>query len=165
MAYYSNDQVKLFLPHRDPFLFIDEIETMIFSNESELEQKEDIVLKDLIGCQVVANFLARPDLAIFQGHFPNYPILPGVVHIETMAQAGAFIVSKIFKNPFNMDLKFTLLSVSRCKFRKPIRPNMQLKVYTELKRVRNLMMTYEGRIEVDGQICSEATFLASMEVG
>ena len=82
-------QVVEFLPHRDPFLFIDSVSEVDTSGcESQTEFKE---AKDLVGAKVTAQFEIKDELEILKGHFPGNPILPGVVQVEMMAQASAFL--------------------------------------------------------------------------
>src|SRR6056300_1235804 len=112
---FNKEQVMAYLPHRDPFLFVDSV--------SHIEVVEDkpidiITTADLVGGKVVAHFYTREDHPIFAGHFPGNPILPGVVQIESMAQASSFIMTKIVQDPFNCNMDVALVSVSNAKFRK-----------------------------------------------
>ena len=97
------EEIKKLIPHRDPFLFIEKCEIIE-------------VAKSGIGYKV---FL--PTEYFFKGHFPNKPIVPGVVLIEALAQTAGIVVSHEFKNNKNKSVLF--MSVSKAKFRSPVKPN------------------------------------------
>jgi len=80
------------LPHRDPFLFIDSVES-ISAPKEEIIPGAGIDLKKTIGMEIIAHYRTKADHPIFAGHFPGNPILPGVVQVEMMAQATSFVDS------------------------------------------------------------------------
>ncbi len=155
----NKDQVLSFLPHRDPFLFIDTVE--------EITVPDDAVEKNYEGCSVIANFYADPELDIFKGHFPGRPILPGVVQVEMMAQASSFVITKIDSSVFNedIDVELALLAVNGAKFRKPVLPGMNLKIHAVCARRRGKLMNYDCKIYCEGQLMSEASLMASTNIG
>lgn len=156
-------QVLQFLPHRDPFLFIDNVEQVIAPEAAV--GPAPYKLNDLVGGKVLCHFTVRPDLKILEGHFPGYPILPGVVQVEMMAQASAFLVLKTFPpNAAIPKLDVALLGVERAKFRRPVLPNMVLDVMATLTKVRGPMQTYDGTIHCNGELMSECSFLASLKL-
>ena len=120
--------------------------------------------KEVVDAEVVANFRTKKDHAIFAGHFPDYPILPGVVQIEMMAQATSFIVLLLHANPFKMKMDVALLGVNEARFRKPIFPEMDLKVVTRTLKIRGPMLTSECKLYHNDQLMSEATVLASLKM-
>ena len=158
----NNDEVKAFLPHRDPFLFVDTVEEVTLPPEVN-EDAGKLTLKDCIGAQVSASFYTKEDLDIFSGHFPGQPILPGVIQVEMMAQASCFMSSKVYKDPENFKLEVALMGVSNCKFRKPILPNMNLTIKAKLVKVRGSVISYEGEIYHGETLMSEASVLASVK--
>lgn len=155
-------QVKRFLPHRDPFLFIDSIESITVPDESKVPENPSA--KDLIGGKVVAHFFVKDSMPILAGHFPGNPILPGVVQAEMMAQAACFLNYKSIpagKSVDDMELEIALLGVDKSKFRKPVTPGMNLTIYAELKKVRGHFLNYECSIVESGKVVAEADILAS----
>ena len=113
-----NDIIKI-LPHRYPFILIDKLEVIEPG-------------KSLIAIKNVT--INEP---FFQGHFPGQPIMPGVLSLESMAQAGAFLMLSQVEDPLSKNMFFS--SVEKAKFRKPIVPGDQLQIKMELiKRKLNI---------------------------
>lgn len=154
----NHDEILSFLPHRDPFLFIDGVEE-VTSPAGKVES-----VKELIGTKVVALYRTKKDHAIFKGHFPGKPILPGVVQVEMMAQASSFIVKALNKNINEVKLEVALVSVENAKFRKFILPEMELVIKTECTKVRGPMISSNCEIYHEGVLMSEATVMASMKI-
>lgn len=159
----NTDQVIQILPHRDPFLFIDSVESVRIPGR-DLAPGEIVTIKELEGTEVIAHYRTKKDHAIFKGHFPNYPILPGVVQVEMMAQATSFVVLLLHKNPAAMKMDVALLSISDAKFRKPVLPEMDLKLVTRLLKLRGPMITNECKLYHNDQLMSEATVMASLKM-
>lgn len=158
---YNKERVLTFLPHRDPFLFVDSVEK-IYSKKVKNDEK--IMFKDLSGAKVLAHYYTDPDHVIFKGHFPNYPILPGVVQVEMMAQVSSFILDLVVDDPENISMDVALVSIDKAKFRKPIHPGMNLVIETECTRSRNPMLANNCRILCDGELMSEVSVLASVKI-
>ena len=159
----NSEQVRKILPHRDPFLFIDSVESVGISGKPYVKgQLYD--LKEILDAEVIANYRTKKDHAIFAGHFPDYPILPGVVQVEMMAQATSFIVLLINEKPFEMKMDVALLGINEARFRKPVLPEMDLKLVTKLLKIRGPMITSECKLYCNDQLMSEATVLASLKM-
>ena len=157
-------QVMAFMPHRDPFLFIDSVSRVELPEHLQ-GQKGPFKPNELVGGKTWCDFFVRPDLKILEGHFPDYPILPGVVQVEMMAQASAFLMVHAISGPIeSAKLDVALLGVDRAKFRKPVLPGMKLELSTVLTKVRGPMTTYDAQIHCDGELMSEASFLASLRI-
>jgi beta-hydroxyacyl-ACP dehydratase FabZ len=132
------DAIREILPHRYPFLLVDRIE--------ELETERVVGIKN-----VTAN---EP---FFAGHFPDYPVMPGVLIIEAMAQvAGVLVLSGITDRKNKLVL---LAGVDGAKFRKPVRPGDQLRMEMKILRSRASMAKVSGTATVDGVIVAEAEML------
>jgi 3-hydroxyacyl-[acyl-carrier-protein] dehydratase len=159
----NTEQVKKILPHRDPFLFIDSVESVSIPGQ-EIEKGKEYDIKELQNMEVVAHYTTKKDHNIFAGHFPDYPILPGVVQVEMMAQATSFIVLLLNKDPFSMKMDVALLGINEARFRKPIFPDMELKIVTKTLKVRGPMITSECKLYHNDVLMSEATVLASLKM-
>lgn len=157
--YFSKEEVLAFLPHRDPFLFVDSIEKIEIPDG--LPEKKIYAMKELNGGKVEGNFYVREDLEVLRGHFPGRPILPGVVQVEMMAQSSSFLITKSIEDLQSIDLEVALLGVDNSRFRKPIYPGVHLKLYGEQVRSRGSILNYDCRIECDGVLMSEASIMAT----
>jgi beta-hydroxyacyl-ACP dehydratase FabZ len=132
------DAIREILPHRYPFLLVDRIE--------ELEAERVVGIKN-----VTVN---EP---FFAGHFPDYPVMPGVLIIEAMAQvAGVLVLSGI---PDRKTKLVLLAGVDGAKFRKPVRPGDQLRMEMKILRSRASMAKVSGVATVDGTVVAEAEML------
>lgn len=159
----DTEGVKKFLPHREPFLFVDSVESIELGEGILKENLHEP--KDLIGTTVVGHFKVRESLDILRGHFPGNPILPGVVQVEMMAQVAAFVsVPLTSLDLSNKEVATLLLSVENAKFRKPIVPEMDLVIRAKLAKCRGTIGAYECSIEHKGEILSEATVLAKLDI-
>ena len=117
----KNDEIKNLLPHRDPFLFVDKCEVIE------------------VGFKGVGYRKFLPNEFFFKGHFPEFPIVPGVILVEALAQTAGIVVSKAFENEENKTVLFT--SVSDAKFRKPVFPNDAISF--EVEKVSNVKSVYK----------------------
>jgi 3-hydroxyacyl-[acyl-carrier-protein] dehydratase len=132
------DAIRDILPHRYPFLLVDRIE--------ELEAERVVGIKN-----VTVN---EP---FFTGHFPDYPVMPGVLIIEAMAQvAGVLVLSGI---PDRKNKLVLLAGVDGAKFRKPVRPGDQLRIEMKVLRSRTTMAKVSGTATVDSAVVAEAEIL------
>ena len=156
----DKNSVKEFLPHREPFLFVDEVTNIILAEGLD---ESKITVKDIVGSSVEAVYSTHEDHPIFAGHFPGNPILPGVVQVEMMAQASSFSLMRAFPNWRDLKMEVMLLGVTSAKFRKPIFPNMNLKIKTRCSKIRGVFMTNECVISCEGEVMSEASVLASVK--
>lgn len=136
----NKDLIKELIPHRDPFLFIDEC------NIIERGKKGN------------ANKVFSENEYFFQGHFPNNPIVPGVIIVEAMAQTAGVVVSNDLTNCKDKSVLF--MSVNKAKFRKPILPNY--KVFFEVELIQNVKDVYKfkGLALYDKTKVAEAEFSA-----
>ncbi len=129
------------LPHRFPFLLIDKI--------VELE----------IGKQVVAIKNVTMNEGFFQGHFPNYPIMPGVLIVEAMAQAGAY---GMLSDPKNMGKIALFAAVNEVRFRKPVFPGDQIRIEVEYLKAKGPIAKMKGVAKVNDQIVCEGELTCSI---
>ncbi|MBO7258112.1 MAG: 3-hydroxyacyl-ACP dehydratase FabZ [Alphaproteobacteria bacterium] len=136
-----NDILKL-LPRRYPFLLVDKVEDCV-PGES--------------GTGIKNVTMNEP---FFQGHFPENPVMPGVLQIEAMAQTAGIIVLMAFPEEERSGNSVFFMTVDDVKFRKPVLPGDTLEFYvTKEQAVRNVFK-FRGIAKVDGKVVSQATFSA-----
>jgi beta-hydroxyacyl-ACP dehydratase FabZ len=135
--------IERVIPHRFPFLMIDRV--------IELGDDKVVALKN-----VSAN---EP---YFAGHLPGHPIMPGVLQVEAMAQAGAVLALNQMAEPGQSPLVF-FMGIDKVKFRKPVVPGDQLRLEVEPLRKGGAIWKMAGRALVDGNVVSEAEFLATFK--
>ena len=130
-------QIESLLPHRAPFLFVDEI---VEANETRIVGKRTFHASE----------------PFFTGHFPAYPVVPGVILIESMAQCGGAGVKQ--QGSLGDEL-FFLASISSVKFRRQVRPDETVTMEIENLRVSTRMLKQRGRATVDGEVACEAEWM------
>ena len=139
---YNIDEIMKMLPHRYPFLLVDRLEV-------EEPGIKGIGLKNLTMNEL-----------FFQGHFPNNPIMPGVLQVEAMAQTAGCVVMSADENYATKRRGVLFMAVDNVKFRKPVRPGDQLKMHVEKIKERRNIFVFHGTSMVDGQVVSEADLTA-----
>ena len=159
----EKEEITRFLPHREPFLFIDSVEKMELEEGRLWDGKTRLELKDLINSKVSANYETRKEHPIFKGHFPGNPILPGVVQIEIMAQTGAFTLVPALFPCEKSNIEVAFLSVISAKFRIPVYPEMKLEIEAVCTRLRGSLISHQSKIFCSGELVSEASTLCSVK--
>jgi beta-hydroxyacyl-ACP dehydratase FabZ len=130
------------IPHRYPFLLVDKI--IDYEEEKWIKAVKNVTMNELF----------------FQGHFPGEPIMPGVLQIEALAQAGGVLA---LLKVDNQDKIAFFMTINNAKFRKPVRPGDQLLLHvTATKRVRQNILQLHGEASVDGDVVSEADLMFSI---
>jgi 3-hydroxyacyl-[acyl-carrier-protein] dehydratase len=131
-----------FLPHRYPFLLIDRI--VEFERTKRLVAIKNVTINE----------------PFFQGHFPGYPIMPGVLVIEAMAQAGGIII--MYELPDRHKKLVVFTSIERAKFRRPVTPGDQLRIEIKVLSFRPRAGRIQGKAYVDGKLACEATLTCAV---
>jgi beta-hydroxyacyl-ACP dehydratase FabZ len=96
----------------------------------------------------------------FAGHFPGFPVMPGVLIVEAMAQVAGILVAKVA--PHTRGKLMFLASVEQAKFRKPVVPGDQLRIEMKLARLKTTIAKMEGVALVDGQVVAEAMLMCKL---
>ena len=129
------EEIKEVIPHRYPFLLVDKI--------VEIEEA-----KRAVGIKNVT--INEP---FFQGHFPDYPVMPGVLIVEAMAQVGAIAVLNMEANKGKIGF---LAGLDKVRFKRQVKPGDQLRLEVEITRMKGPIGKGKGRATVDGELACEA---------
>ncbi len=137
------DQIMHYLPHRPPMLMLDR--ALGIDEDGYLLAEKDV----------------SEDAFFFQGHFEGHPIMPGVMIVEAIGQAGALLAAVMgsFDTQTHL-LAFT--GLERARFRQMVKPNETLCVYCKIVKSRRNLYKFEGRAEVDGRIVTDLQFSAAL---
>jgi beta-hydroxyacyl-ACP dehydratase FabZ len=138
---FNIEKILEIMPHRYPFLLIDKVEII---NEDEIVGIKNVTYNE----------------PFFTGHFPDDPIMPAVLIIESMVQAGGFLLFNKLKDPKKANVYFT--SINRAKFRRPVRPGDVLEHKVKLIGFRPNFCKLEGKSFVDGDMAAEGSFSAAI---
>jgi 3-hydroxyacyl-[acyl-carrier-protein] dehydratase len=134
-------QIKEIIPHRYPFLLVDKI--------LEIEEGQRAV--------GIKNVTANEEF--FNGHFPDYPVMPGVLIVEALAQVGAVAMLKKEENRGRLAF---FAGIDNCRFKRQVKPGDQLRLEVEMIRVRGSMGKGKGVATVDGEIVCETEIMFAL---
>ena len=132
------NEIETLLPHRAPFLFVDEI----------IEADEQ---------KITAKHIFGENEFFFKGHFPGYPVVPGVILVETMAQSGGAGLRKT--GALSDGALFFLASVDKVKFRRQVRPGEEVRSEITNLRVSARMIKQSGTAYVGAELACEAEWM------
>ncbi|WP_188760051.1 3-hydroxyacyl-ACP dehydratase FabZ [Edaphobacter acidisoli] len=135
-------EIMSILPHRYPFLLIDRV--------IEVERKQRIVAIKNVSFN-------EPQ---FQGHFPDYPIMPGVLMVEAIAQAGGALLLTEIPDRDNKLMVFT--GIDSAKFRRPVVPGDQVRIEVKVLNWRSTAVRMQGTATVEGKVVCEATVMCAL---
>jgi 3-hydroxyacyl-[acyl-carrier-protein] dehydratase len=130
------------LPHRYPFLLVDRV--IEFEKEKKIVAIKNVTFNE----------------PFFQGHFPGRPIMPGVLIIEAMAQAGGVLAFKTFPEKTGSVL---FIGIDNARFRRPVVPGDQLKLVVEVVRHKRDIWVFEGKATVEDDVAAEARIMAMLK--
>ena len=139
---YPIEEIMKMLPHRYPFLLVDRLIV-------EVPGEKGIGIKNV-----------TMNEEFFQGHFPNNPVMPGVLQIEAMAQTAGAVVVAQNENYAEKKRSVLFMGIDSVKFRKQVKPGDQLRMHVEKIKERRNIFIFKGVAMVDDQVVSEAEFTA-----
>jgi 3-hydroxyacyl-[acyl-carrier-protein] dehydratase len=142
VASLNREEIEAILPHRDPFLLLDEV--------VDLQPGE----------RVVARKLVRAEEWYLVGHFPGRPIMPGVLIVEAMAQAGAIVVLSEEANRGKLAL---FAGIDDVRFKRVVEPGDELELTCEIERMRGPIGRGKATATVDGSLAARGTLTFALE--
>ena len=140
----NKNQIKELLPHREPMLLIDEL----------------INIKKLHSATAIVN--VREDSFFVQGHFPDEPVMPGVLIVEAFGQAAAALTAHGIDPKEYKDKLVYLMSVDKARFRNPVMPDCELHLDIEAIRSHGRVWKYKGIAKVNGKKVADAEWAATI---
>ena len=133
-------EILAVMPHRYPFLLIDRVLEM---DDSKIRAVKNVTINE----------------PHFLGHFPEFPVMPGVLVIEAMAQAGGFLLFSQIDERDDKLIYFT--GIDKCRFRKPVLPGDQIRFEVEAVSHKRTIWKFRGKASVEGQLVAEADIMVS----
>jgi 3-hydroxyacyl-[acyl-carrier-protein] dehydratase len=133
------DQIKKLIPHRAPILLIDRVENVVLGSEAT-------------GIKAVSG-----NEPYFAGHFPDFPVMPGVLIVEAIAQTASVMVAATSPDMASGKLVF-FTTIEKARFRQPVRPGDLLKMHVVRTTSKGPLWKFTGKATVDGKTVAEAEF-------
>ena len=133
------DRIKKLIPHRAPFLLIDRVEHVVLDSEAT-------------GIKMVSG-----NEPYFAGHFPDFPVMPGVLIVEALAQTASVMVAATIPDLTTGKLVF-FTTVEKARFRQPVRPGDVVKLHVVKNTNKGPLWKFTGKASVDGKLVAEADF-------
>ncbi len=137
----TQDQIKEFIPHRDPFLWLNEV-------------------IDIGDTHIHARTTVTEELDVFRGHYPNFPVLPGVLQCEAAFQAGAVLIAQ--KIETNTEEIPVVTRLNNVQFRKLVRPGETLDIEVELTEQLANAFFMKGKVSVAGKVTVRLEFACAL---
>jgi len=142
MAELNIDEIMSYLPHRYPFLLVDKV--LAFEEGVSIRALKNVTVNE----------------PHFTGHFPDFPVMPGVLIVEAMAQVGGILAFQ--SAPKDQDFLVYFTGIDGVRFRKPVRPGDQLIFELTCLRRRGHMWKFKGEAFVDGELVCGGTLMATL---
>jgi 3-hydroxyacyl-[acyl-carrier-protein] dehydratase len=135
------EEIQLLIPHRFPMLLVDKVVDVVLDEKAT--GIKNVTINEWF----------------FQGHFPEKPVMPGVLIVEAMAQTAGILVMKTTRQEAKGKIVY-FMSIEKARFRKPVVPGDTVKLLVEKQRYRSNVWKFSGTATVDGQVVAEAVFSA-----
>ena len=132
------------LPHRYPFILVDKVISYV-PNEAITAMKNVTINEEF-----------------FQGHFPNYPVMPGVLIIEALAQTAGILSFKSMNKTADDDTLYFFVGIDNCRFKKPVVPGDVLNLNVSIEKVRGGVWKYKSIATVEDNICAQADLMCAL---
>ena len=139
----KKEDIKKYLPHREPFLFIDEVVSIKDDN------------------QIHCKKLIMEEEYFLQGHFPNNPIFPGVIIIEALGQASGILGFSIMNKTPEEGSIYVLAGVDKVRFRKRVRPGDTIDIYSKVLGEKKGIWKFDCRAELNNELVCSAIILCA----
>lgn len=137
----NSEEIKTIIPHRYPFLLVDQI---LEVGENRVVGKKNVTINE----------------PFFQGHFPDYPVMPGVLILEALAQTGAVAILGKEENKGKIGF---LAGIDKARFRRQVRPGDVLTLEVEITRLKGPIGKGRAKATVDGEIACEAEIMFAIQ--
>ena len=139
----KKEDIKKYLPHREPFLFIDEVVSI--KDDSQIHCKKLIIEEEYF----------------LQGHFPNNPIFPGVIIIEALGQASGILGFSLMNKTPEEGSIYVLAGVDKVRFRKRVRPGDNIDLYSKVVSEKRGIWKFDCKAELNSELICSATILCA----
>lgn len=139
------NQILEHLPHRYPFVLVDKVLSME------------------LGKKITAIKNVSFNEPFFPGHFPNYPVMPGVLVVEAMAQAAAILSFKTMNRKPDENSVYYFVGIDNARFKKPVIPGDQLFLHVTIERMLKGIWKYKGTAKVNEQVVAEAEMMCILK--
>lgn len=139
-----SEEILSLIPHREPFLWVDKI---ISASETEIVTEKKI----------------QPELELFKGHYPDNPIMPGVILCEAIFQSGAILMSKSINLTNQEEEKVPVLTrIKNAKFKKSVHPGDVAQITVQLIEVISTASFFKGTLRVNGKVAVQVEFACAL---
>jgi 3-hydroxyacyl-[acyl-carrier-protein] dehydratase len=132
------------LPHRYPFLLVDKVNELV------------------VGERIVAQKNVTMNEEFFVGHFPHYPVMPGVLIVEAMAQAAGILSFKTMGKQSDENSVYFFVGIDNCRFKRPVVPGDILTLHVSIERQSRLLWKYKGKAMVGEELAAEADLMCAL---
>jgi 3-hydroxyacyl-[acyl-carrier-protein] dehydratase len=138
------NQIKLYLPHRYPLLLVDRV--LNWESGKSIDAIKNVTINE----------------EFFNGHFPNKPVMPGVMTIEALAQTSALLAFLTMGQEPDENAVVYFLGIDKARFKRPVEPGDQLRMHVDILRHSRGIWKFQARATVDDQLAVEAELMCTM---